>query len=51
MTVRVQDLIRTFALVQRAVPKYVWSVDHMLLRGREPALALGGVALPPRRRS
>ena len=46
----VQDLIRTFGLGQRAVPKYVWSVDHMLLDGRESALALAGVALPPLRR-
>jgi len=46
----VQELIRTFGLAQRAVPKYVWSVDHMMLDGRESALALAGVALPPLRR-
>jgi hypothetical protein len=47
----VQDLIRTFGLTQRAVPKYVWSVDHMLLDGRESALSVAGLALPPRRRT
>lgn len=45
----IQDLIRTFGLIQRAVPKYVWSVDHMLLYGRESALTIAGIALPPRR--
>ena len=46
----VQDLIRQFGLFQKGVPKYVMSVDHMLLDGRESALALGGVTLPPIRR-
>ena len=45
----VQDFIRTFGMSQRAVPKYVFSIDHMLLEGRATALALGGVTLPPRR--
>jgi hypothetical protein len=47
----VQDFIRTFGLHQRAVPKYVWSVDHMLLDSRESALSVAGITLPPRRRS
>jgi hypothetical protein len=47
----VQDFVQTFGLHQRAVPKYVWSVDHMMLEGRESALALAGIALPPRRRA
>ncbi len=45
----IQELVREFGLAQRAVPKYVLSVDHMLLEGRESAMALGGVLLPPRR--
>jgi hypothetical protein len=45
----VQDFIYSFGLTQRAVPKYVLSVDHMLLNGRDSALALGGMTLPPRR--
>ena len=44
----VQDFIRTFGLIQRAVPKYVLSVDHMMLEGRASALAVAGVTLPPR---
>jgi SPX domain protein involved in polyphosphate accumulation len=47
----IQDLVRTFGLHQRAVPKYVWSVDHMLLDGRESALSVAGITLPPRRRA
>jgi hypothetical protein len=47
----VQDLIRSFGLFQQAVPKYIWSMDHMLLNGRESALAMAGVSLPPLRRS
>jgi hypothetical protein len=47
----IQDLIRQFALNQRAVPKYIMSVDHMLMDGRESALALAGITLPPIRRS
>jgi hypothetical protein len=27
----VQDFVQTFGLHQRAVPKYVWSVDHMMM--------------------
>jgi hypothetical protein len=47
----VQDLVRLFGLSQRAVPKYVLSVDHMMLDGRETALAMAGITLPPRHRS
>ena len=47
----VHDLIREFGLFQKAVPKYVLSLDHILLDGRESALALGGVTLPPIRRA
>jgi hypothetical protein len=46
-----QDFIRSFGLLQRAVPKYIWSVDHMLLEGRESTLAMAGVSLPPLRRT
>jgi len=45
----IHDLVRCFGLKQQAVPKYVMSVDHMLLDGREAALAIGGFTLPPRR--
>jgi hypothetical protein len=45
----VQQFIRAFGLKQQAVPKYVWSVDHMTMNGRESALALNGLTLPPRR--
>jgi len=45
----VQQFIRAFGLKQQAVPKYVWSVDHMMMDGRESVLALGGLTLPPRR--
>jgi hypothetical protein len=45
----VQDFIRTFGMTQRAVPKYVLSIDHMILEGRETAMALAGITLPPRR--
>lgn len=44
----IQELVRFFGLNQRAVPKYVLSVDHMLLEGRASALAVGGLFLPPR---
>jgi SPX domain protein involved in polyphosphate accumulation len=47
----VQDFIQTFGLHQRAVPKYVWSVDHMMMDGRESALAMAGITLPPLRRT
>lgn len=46
----VQDFVQTFALVQRAVPKYILSLDHLTDEGRESALALAGFALPPERR-
>ncbi len=45
----VQDFIRTFGMTQRAVPKYVISIDHMILEGRATALAVAGMTLPPRR--
>ena len=44
-----QDFVRAFGLHQRAVPKYVMSMDHVLLDGRESALAFAGLTLPPRR--
>ena len=47
----VQELVRSFGLHQRAVPKYVLSVDHMMMDGRESAFALAGVTLPPIRRA
>ncbi len=45
----VQDFIRNFSLTQRAVPKYVLSIDHMTLHSRESALGVAGMILPPRR--
>ena len=45
----VQDFIRNFSLKQRAVPKYVLSIDHMTLHSRESALGVAGMILPPRR--
>jgi len=42
-------LVRAFGLKQQPVPKYVLSIDHMLMEGREAALSLGGFLLPPRR--
>jgi len=45
----VSDLVRIFGLKQQPVPKYVWSVDHVLTAGRESALRLAGFTLPPRR--
>jgi hypothetical protein len=44
----VQQFVRTFGLKQQAVPKYVLSLDHLLLEGRESALTVAGVTLPPR---
>ncbi len=43
------NLVRTFGLKQQPVPKYVLSVDHLLMEGREAALTLAGFSLPPRR--
>ena len=43
------DFVRMFGLIQQPVPKYVLSIDHMLMEGRESALNLGGFSLPPRR--
>ena len=45
----VRDMVRFFDLKQQPVPKYVLSLDHMLLDGRESVLALRGVTLPQRR--
>jgi len=45
----IQEFVRTFGLNQRAVPKYILSVDHMLRGGRESVLSIGGALLPPRR--
>lgn len=45
----VRDLVRTFGLRQQPVPKYVMSIDHMMLAGRESVLGLGGFTLPVRR--
>jgi SPX domain protein involved in polyphosphate accumulation len=47
----VQDFVQTFGLHQRAVPKYVWSVDHMMMDGRESALSVAGITMPPLRRA
>lgn len=44
----IADLVHTFGLKQQPVPKYVMSVDHMLLEGRESALNMAGFFLPPR---
>lgn len=43
----VQELVRSFGLKQRAVPKYVMSVDHLMLGGRSSSVVLGGSVLPP----
>lgn len=45
----IRDLVQVFGLRQQPVPKYVWSVDHMMLHGRESALNVGGFTLPVRR--
>ena len=45
----VHDLVRVFGLKQQPVPKYVLSVDYVMLEGRESALRIGGFTLPPRR--
>jgi hypothetical protein len=44
----ISDLVHTFGLRQQPVPKYVMSIDHMLMEGREAALTLAGFSLPPR---
>jgi len=44
----ISDLVHAFGLKQQPVPKYVWSVDHMLMEGREAALTMAGFFLPPR---
>lgn len=45
----IRDLVQMFGLNQRAVPKYAMSVEHMLVAGRESALAVAGFTLPPLR--
>ena len=45
----VSDLIRALDLKQQPVPKYVLSLDHFFSSGRESAMSLGGLTLPPRR--
>jgi hypothetical protein len=45
----IRDLVQVFGLKQQPVPKYVWSVDHMLMEGREAALSVAGFTLPVRR--
>lgn len=45
----IRDLVQVFGLKQQPVPKYVWSVDHMMLEGREAALSVAGFTLPVRR--
>jgi hypothetical protein len=45
----IADLVKAFGLKQQPVPKYVLSIDHILLEGRESALTLAGFSLPPRR--
>jgi hypothetical protein len=45
----ISDLVRIFGLKQQPVPKYVWSVDHVLMGEREASLSLAGFTLPPRR--
>jgi hypothetical protein len=43
----VQEFVRAFDLRQRAVPKYVLSLNHLLAQGRGTALSLCGLTLPP----
>jgi hypothetical protein len=45
----ISDLVRIFGLKQQPVPKYVMSVDHAMLTGRESVLSLAGFMLPPLR--
>jgi hypothetical protein len=45
----VQEFVRAFDLRQRAVPKYVLSMNHLLANGSGTALSLSGVTLPPGR--
>ena len=41
------EIVQVFAVNQRAVPKYVLSVNHMLRGGRKEAMNVGGMTLPP----
>jgi hypothetical protein len=45
----VNGLVQALGLKQQPVPKYVWSVDHMLTEGRETSLSIAGQVMPPRR--
>jgi len=45
----IRDLVQMFGLKQQPVPKYVMSVDHMMLEGRESVLNLAGFTMPVRR--
>ena len=45
----IRDLVHTFGLKQQPVPKYIMSIDHLLMGGREAALSLAGFQLPPHR--
>ncbi|MDH3627939.1 MAG: polyphosphate polymerase domain-containing protein [Acidobacteriota bacterium] len=47
----IRDIVRVFGLMQQAVPKYVWSMEHVLHGGREATFGLDGVELPPMRTS
>ena len=44
----IHDVVRVFGLRQRPVPKYVMSLDHLLLRERPGAIAIAGITLPPK---
>ncbi len=43
----IHELVRLMGLRQQPVPKYIMSVDHMMLAGRQSSLALAGFTLPP----
>lgn len=45
----VGELVRTFGLNQRSVPKYILCVDHLMMEGRTSVLSMAGFTLPPRR--
>jgi hypothetical protein len=45
----INDLVRIFGLKQQPVPKYVMSVEHSLIGGRESVVSLAGFTLPPQR--
>lgn len=43
----VEDMIRSFGLVQRPCCKYALAVDHMLANGAGAAVSLAGFVVPP----